>query len=118
MNENTFEQYCDLWRTAAIELAEAHDNFRNVKHRLELAKANAWADGQVTGSNSDHRKAALYIITEPFVEKLINAEASVMKLQIEERYLRSRIEYAIWKDVYKPDAFLGIRELIDVHNPS
>ena len=113
MEKNEFEQHCELWRTAAYKLAEAHNNFRGVKHDLELAKATAWADGQVSGNNADQRKASLYIIVEPYIETLIEAENIVMTKQIQERYLRNLVEYAIWNGVKNPDNFSGIRELID-----
>ena len=118
MNKNKFEQYCELWKLTAQELAIAHDRFRNTKHKLEIAKAEAWADGQVTGSNNDQRKAALYIIVEPFIENLIATEQDVMNAQIEERYLRNMVEFAIWGDTDTPQAFGGIREKIDAYNPS
>ena len=113
MGKNEFKEYCDLWRESAHELAEAYDDFRRIKHDLELAKATAWADGQVIGANADQRKAALYIIVDPFVEKLMDAEKSVMTKQIHEKYLRNIVEYAIWNGVNGSNSFGGIKELID-----
>ena len=113
MDRNEFEEHCKLWRATAYELAEAHNNFRNIKHDLELAKATAWADGQVGGNNAEQRKASLYIIVEPYIETLIEAENAVMTKQIQERYLRNMVEYAIWNGISSPGSFGGIRELID-----
>ena len=118
MDRRKFTQYNEEWQEAATMLMIAHNSFRNIKHSLEIAKANAWADGQVTGSNNDQRKAALYIIVQPFVESLIAAEEEVMRCQVDERYLRNIIEFAIWNGIETPQAFGGIRERIDPHNPN
>lgn len=113
MDSKEFGEVNAQWFNVASELAVAHANFRQVKHELTIAKANAWADGQVTGSNADARKAALYLIVEPFTVKLIEAEEVVMELEIKSRYLISLIEYAIWHGFQSPQPFTGIREFID-----
>ena len=117
MNSEQFGEVNAQWFQTASELAAAHMHFRQTKHELTLAKANAWADGQVTGGNADARKAALYLIVEPFTVKLIEAEEAVMELEIKSRYLTSTIEYAIWHGFQSPQPFTGIREFIDgTHN--
>lgn len=116
MDTDKFDLFNENWHIAANELVDAYDIFRNVKHDLEIAKANAWADGQVIGKNDMQRRAALYIITEPFVVKLVEAEKEVMRLSVKERYLRNMVDYGIWNGINNPDAWKGLRGLIDVHN--
>ena len=113
MTPEEFMEANDTWREAAISLAAAHTLFARTKHELEIAKANAWADGQITGVNADARKAALYIIVEPHKRALIESEEALMVLSTREHYWRGIVDFGIWKGISKPAAWPGLREKID-----
>jgi hypothetical protein len=116
MQYEMFVHFSDKWRDAAIELAAAITNHAFIKHQLKMAEGNAWAEGQVTGVNADARKASLYIILEPFKEKLIRAEEAVMTLTHQERYLRDMVEYAMWNGTTgSPSQWEGLRGHVDAY---
>lgn len=115
MNHEQFTDLCDRWHDTAIQLSTAYNEFRLCKHKLELAKAEAWEDKQVGGSNDMQRKASLYIIVEPFQESLITAEEAVMRLEVETQYLKAMVEFHLWNGIPNPSptAFRGLRDKID-----
>lgn len=115
MNQDVFIEACNEWHEVAVKLAIAYTVYANTKHELEIEKAKAWADGQIKGPNADARKAALYIIVEPFKKSLIDAEDAVMKLEVQERYLRSLVDYGIWQGINNPNAWQGLRSKIDAY---
>ena len=116
MQYETFVHFSNRWHAVAHELATAITEHAFVKHELKLAEGHAWADGQVTGVNADARKASLYIILEPFREKLIQAEEAVMTLTYQERYLRDMVEFAMWNGTAgSPSQWEGLRGHVDAY---
>ena len=113
MSSEQFMEAINQWQEVAIKLTIAHRLFNETKHDLEIAKGTAWADGQVTGANADARKAALYIITEPYKRDLIEAEDAVVQLTTQEFYWRSIVEFSVWHGIANPTAFQGIKHIVD-----
>lgn len=103
-----FNELVNNWNNIEKKLVVSRLDLMEAKYNLKCVEAEATKVGDVTGNNERERKAALFIITMPEINKVDMAQAVVWELEVEASYRKALMYNALWNGTGQEGSFRGL----------